>query len=123
MPDQKQQPETTLLAHATVYLVGGESFDLLPFQSPEDVKSQVSDLMENWAKSGFLLRGKRIYPWHQVVRVEVTAVEELSRSEAAQKLMDWEVNDLYRVQQNFWKTKKTPDKKEEKPADSGGKPV
>ena len=123
MPDQKQQPETILLAHATVYLVGGESFDLLPFQSPEDVKSQVTNLMENWAKSGFLLRGKRIYPWHQVVRVEVMAVEELTRNEAAQKLTDWEINDLYRVQQDFWKTKKAHEKKEEKSADGAGKPA
>jgi hypothetical protein len=45
--------------------------------------------------------------------VEVASVEELSRSESAQKLADWEINDLYRVQQNFWKTKKPREKKEE----------
>jgi hypothetical protein len=113
VPDENQLPQTILLAHATVYLVDGESFDLLPFESAEDVKSEFNELMESWAKSGFLLRGKRIYPWHQVARVEVTSVEELPHSEAAQKLTDWEVNDLYRVQQNFWKTKKPREKKEE----------
>jgi hypothetical protein len=114
MPEETQLSDTILVAHAKVYLVGGETFDLLPFQSTEDVKSEVNDLMENWAKSGFLLRGRRIYPWHQVVRVEVTSVDELSRSEAAQQLVDWETHDLYRVQQNFWKMKKARGKKDEK---------
>lgn len=114
MPDQNQMPDTILLAHATVYLVNGESFELLPFESTEDVKSEFNDLIENWAESGFLLRGSRIYPWHQVLRVEVTSVEEISRKEAAQRLTDWEVNDLYRVQQDFWKTKKAREKKEKK---------
>jgi hypothetical protein len=76
--------------------------------------------MESWAKSGFLLRGQRIYPWHQVLRVEVTAVDELSRSEAAQRLVEWEINDLYRVQQGFWKTKKAREKKEESKQPQGG---
>ena len=76
--------------------------------------------MESWVKSGFLLRGRRIYPWHQVVRLEVTSVEEVSRSEAAQRLTDWEINDLYRVQQDFWKTKKPKAKKDEK--QGGGSP-
>ena len=120
MPEEIPQPDTILIAHATVHLVGGESFDLLPFQNTEDVKSEVNDLMENWAKSGFLLRGRRIYPWHQVLRVEVTAVDELSRSEAAQRLVEWEINDLYRVQQGFWKTKKAREKKEESKQPQGG---
>ena len=126
MPEETQLSDTILVAHAKVYLVGGETFDLLPFQNTEDVKSEVNDLMENWAKSGFLLRGRRIYPWHQVVRVEVTSVDELSRSEAAQQLVDWETHDLYRVQQNFWKTKKARGKKDEKEQDkepqAGGAP-
>ena len=123
MPEEIPQPDTILIAHATVHLAGGESFDLLPFQNTEDVKSEVNDLMENWAKSGFLLRGRRIYPWHQVLRVEVTSVDELTRSEAAQRLTDWETNDLYRVQQGFWKTKKAREKKEvAKEPQAGGPP-
>jgi len=102
-----------LIAHATVYLVNGESFALLPFESAEDVKSKVTDLMESWAKSGFLLRGRHMYPWHQVARIEVTSVEEMSRSESEQRLIDWEINDQYRLQQGFWKTRKALEKREE----------
>lgn len=120
MPEETRQSDTILIAHATVHLVGGETFDLIPFQSADDVKSEVNDLMESWAKSGFLLRGQRIYPWHQVLRVEVTAVDEMSRSEAAQRLVEWEINDLYRVQQGFWRTKKAREKKEETKQPQGG---
>jgi hypothetical protein len=123
VPEEIQQSDRILIAHATVHLVGGESFDLLPFENAEDVKSEVNDLMASWAKSGFLLRGRHIYPWHQVLRVEVTSVDEMSRSEAAQQLMDWETNDLYRVQQGFWKTKKAREMKEEsKEPQTGGAP-
>jgi hypothetical protein len=114
VPEENQQTETVLIAHATVFLVNGDSFELLPFENDDDVKSSVNALMENWAKSGFLLRGKRIYPWHQVQRVEVTAVEELSRAEAAQNLTEWSIQDTYQVQQSFWKTKKPREKKDEK---------
>jgi hypothetical protein len=112
VPDSTEMPDTILLAYATVHMVDGESFELLPFENTNDVKSELSDLIENWAKSGFLLRGKRIYPWHQVARIEATSVEELSRSEAAQRLTDWQAIDLYRVQQDFWKTKKPRTRKE-----------
>lgn len=96
-----------------MHLVDGKSFDLLPFESSEDVKSKITDLMENWAKSGFLLRGRYFYPWHQVVRIEVTSVEEVSRAESERQLVDWEMKDQYRLQQDFWKTKKQREKKEE----------
>ena len=123
MPEETKQSDTVLIAHATVHLVHGESFDLLPFESTEDVKNEVTDLMENWAKSGFLLRGRYIYPWHQVARVEVTSVEELSRSESEQQLIDWEIHDQYRLQQGFWKTKKAREKKDEsREENTEGKP-
>jgi hypothetical protein len=113
LPEDTKQPDTVLIANATVHLLNGESFDLLPFENAEDVKSKVNDLMESWAKSGFLLRGRHIYPWHQVARIEVTSVEEMSRAESEQRLIDWEINDQYRLQQGFWKTKKEREKKEE----------
>jgi hypothetical protein len=113
LPEETKQPNTVLIAHVTVHLVNGESFDLLPFESAEDVKSKVNDLVESWGKSGFLLRGRRIYPWHQVLQIEVTSVEELSQSEAAQRLIDWEISDQLRLQNGFWKTKKEREKKEE----------
>ncbi len=125
MPDETPQTDTILIAHATVHLVSKESFDLLPFESGEDVKSKVTDLLESWAKSGFLLRGRHIYPWHQVARIEVVSVEEMSRSESRQKLIDWEINDQYRLQQDFWKTKKAQPKKDPAEAKEGsadGKP-
>jgi len=125
MPNHNQTAEhasdTILLAHATVHLVNGESFELLPFHSLDDVKSEFNELIEGWSKSGFLLRGNRIYPWHQVERVEATSVEEISHQEAAQKLTQWEINDLYRVQQSFWKTKKAREKKEDKKEGEGRK--
>jgi hypothetical protein len=105
LPDQTKQPDLVLIAHATVHLLNGQSFDLLPFVNAEDVKSAVMDLIESWAKSGFLLRGRYIYPWHQIARVEVISVEEVSRSASEQRLIDWEINDQYRLQQGFWKTK------------------
>jgi hypothetical protein len=107
------QTDTVLIAHATVHLVSGETFDLLPFTSAEDVKSEVADLIESWSKSGFLLRGRYLYPWHQVARIEVISVQEMSRRESEQRLIDWEMNDQYRLQQDFWKTKKPREKKEE----------
>ena len=113
MPEKDKLPDTLLIAHATVYLESGESFDLLPFESADDVKSEVNDLMENWAKSGFLLRGRYIYPWHRVQRIEVTSVEEMSRAESEQKLMDWEISDQFRLQDGFWKTKRPREKKAE----------
>ncbi len=62
MPEETKPSDTVLIAHAMVHLVNGESFGLLPFQSTEDVKSKVTDLMESWSKSGFLLRGRFLYP-------------------------------------------------------------
>ena len=123
MPEKAKLPDTILIANATVYLVNGESFELLPFAHEEDVKSTVNDLMESWAKSGFLLRGRHIYPWHQVQRVEVSSVEELSRSESEQQLIDWETHDQFRLQQDFWKTKKPREKKgESKESGAGNQP-
>ncbi|HLH33651.1 MAG TPA: hypothetical protein VKX41_03190 [Alloacidobacterium sp.] len=113
MAHPDRQPDTVLIAHVTAHLVSGETFDLLPFTDAEDVKSEVTDLIDSWSKSGFLLRGRYFYPWHQVARIEITSVEEISRSESEQQLIDWEINDQYRLQQNFWKTKKPREKKEE----------
>jgi len=122
LPEENKLPDSILIAHVTVHLLSGDSFELLPFESAEDVKSKVNDLMESWAKSGFLLRGRYIYPWHQVRRIEVTSVEELSRQESEQQLIDWEINDQFRLQQGFWKTKKQRENKEEQKESSGGPP-
>ena len=114
MPDQEEQAnETVLVAHVTVHLNDGENFELLPFMDTKDVKSKVTDLLGDWSKSGFLVRGGQIVPWHRVQWVEVTRVEELSRADADRRLADWTSRDQEKFQQSFWKTKEARQKKDE----------
>jgi hypothetical protein len=112
------QPDTLLIAHVRVHLLTGESFELYPFVDPDDVKSKVSELVEGWAGSGFLLRGARLYPWHQVRLIEAATVEEITRQQAQQLLLAWQAEDQIRAVQSFWKTKKEKAKK----AEGDGKP-
>jgi hypothetical protein len=111
--------ETILVAHVTVHLRSGEAFDLLPFRDELDVKSQVTALIEDWCKSGYLLRGNRIYPWHEVKSIEATKVEELTKGEANQRMLEFETLDLAHLQQSFWKTKQPRDKKQEEKTAGG----
>jgi hypothetical protein len=97
--------ETVLVAYVTVHLTSGDSFQLLPFQDDADVKSRVTDLLDDWVKSGYLVRGGHIHPWHQVKLVEATSVTELSRRDSEQDLTEWQISDLTHLQQAFWKTK------------------
>lgn len=110
----QEKPETLLIAHVTVHLLTGESFELYPFVDPHDVKAKVSELMEGWHSSGFLLRGSRLYPWHQVRLLEATVVEEITRQEAQQRLLSWQAEDQAKAVQSFWKTKEDKSKKDEK---------
>ncbi len=112
--DRQQGPETLLIAHIVVHLLTGESFELYPFVDPEDVKAKVSELVEGWASSGFLLRGSRLYPWHQVRLLEATSVEEITRQDAQQRLLAWQAEDQVRAVQSFWRTRQahTDEKKE-----------
>jgi hypothetical protein len=114
-PNEKnqQENETVLVAYVTVHLESGESFELLPFEDAQDVKSKVSDLLQDWAKSGFLIRGSHIYPWHRVQRIEATKVEEMSARDSRRRLDEWQAKDVARLQQSFWKTKQARKKKEE----------
>jgi hypothetical protein len=109
----KQGDGTVLVAWVTVHLESGERFELLPFEDAQDVKSKVSALMGDWAKSGFLIRGSEIIPWHRVQRVEATKVEELSRSDSKKRLEEWQAKDTARLQQSFWRTKQAKEKKDE----------
>jgi hypothetical protein len=111
--NMQQADETILIAHVTVHLHSGESFGLLPFEDANDVKSPVRDLIADWAKSGFLIYGSRIYPWHQVRLVEATQVEELPRRESEQRLEERQAFDLACLRQSVWKTKKACEKKED----------
>lgn len=105
--------DTVLVAEVRVHLHDGEPFELLPFVDAQDVKSKVSDLLEDWSKSGFLVRGSQIIPWHCVRRVEALRVEELTRAEAERRLDEWTTRDQQQYQQSFWKTKEPRKKKDE----------
>jgi hypothetical protein len=122
--DEKTQQEdgTVLVAYVTVHLESGESFELLPFEDAQDVKSKVGDLLKDWAKSGFLIRGNHIYPWHRVKLVEATKVEELSRDESKLRVQEWQAGDKARLQQSFWMTKQPREKKEDEGDGAEGKP-
>ncbi len=104
-PTPEPKPETVLIAHVTAYLLDGTSFELYPFIDPQDVKAKVSQLVEGWASSGFLLRDAYLVPWHQVKHLEATAVEEVQREEVQARLDAWHAEDHRRALQNFWKTK------------------
>ncbi|MGA8108615.1 MAG: hypothetical protein WBD46_10885 [Acidobacteriaceae bacterium] len=112
-PEEQAASDTVLVAYVTVHLVSGESFELLPFEDANDVKAKVSDLLAAWAKSGFLVRGNQIVPWHQVRRAEAVRVEELSRDESELRRREWEAQELARMQKSCWRTKKEREKKEE----------
>jgi hypothetical protein len=55
-----------LIAHLKAHLVSGETVELLPVRHETDVKQELSSLLKEWASSGFLIREKFVYPWHQV---------------------------------------------------------
>jgi hypothetical protein len=90
-----------LIAHVKAHLVTGETVDLLPVRHETDVKKEVTELLEGWAKSGFLIWEKFVYPWHQVQRIEV-GVESLSSREAARRLLDLHGADRARLHEEFW---------------------
>ena len=110
--------DTVLVAHVTVHLESGESFELLPFEDTDDVKSKVCELMKAWAQSGFLIRGSEIYPWHRVRRIEATRVEEMSPYDSKLQREEWQARETARLQNSFWKTKRARRAKEEE--ESGG---
>lgn len=116
--------DTVLVAYVTVFLEDGESFQLLPFEDPHDVKSRVGDLVRDWAQSGFLVRGSRIIPWHRVQRLEAAKVEELKLEDARLRREQWQAQETERLQQSFWQTKEPRAKKdEEKNAGGNNRPA
>jgi hypothetical protein len=115
--NQEQRPDlpnhqlkTLIIAHVRAHLVTGEAFDLLPIKHEQNVKNEVNALIESWAQSGFLLRGRFIYPWHQVKQIEVTSVEELPLRLAYQRLEDLYAAERARTQEDFWRTKVRSDR-------------
>jgi hypothetical protein len=105
--------DTVLVAYVTVYLKDGESFELLPFEDTHDVKSKVTDLTEEWVRSGVLVRGNQLIPWHRVQRLEATKVEELKLADAQLRREQWQAKETERLQQSFWQTKLPREKRNE----------
>ena len=122
-PSLQPQHDTVLVACVTVHLQSGESLELLPFEDADDVKSKVADLLADWVRSGFLVQGNRIYPWHQVLRIEAAEVLELSRADSQLRREEWQSRDLYRLQQSFWRTKVPRESKPEGKDDKEAQPV
>jgi hypothetical protein len=91
-----------LIADLKAHLITGETVQLLPVRHETDVKKEVSSLLEGWVSSGFLIRQKFIYPWHQVKTIEV-AVTNLSAEEAARQMLDLHGADRARLHDDFWK--------------------
>jgi hypothetical protein len=111
--------DAVLVAYVTVHLESGESFELLPFEDTGDVKSKVCELMKAWAGSGFLIRGSEIYPWHRVLRIEATRVEEMSPYDSELRRKEWQARETARLQSSFWKTKRARKEKGEGGEESG----
>lgn len=109
-PQPKHVPETVLIAHLRAHLVNGEAFDLLPIRHQRDVKTEVEALMKNWSDSGFLLRGRHIYPWHQVHQIEIASVEEMPADVAHQQYSDLLAAERAHRREDFWRTRPDPDK-------------
>jgi hypothetical protein len=91
-----------LIAHLKAHLLSGETIELLPVRHESDVKKEVTDLLDKWASSGFLMREKFVYPWHQVKTIEV-AVANVSQAEEAQSMANLRASDRAKLTDEFWK--------------------
>lgn len=116
------EPQVLLIAHLRAHLVSGESFDLLPIKHELDVKTEVESLIESWSESGFLLHGRFTYPWHQVKHLEVTQVEEMPMALAHQRYPEFYGAERARTQEDFWRTRRRSEKKEEQEVEAVGPP-
>ncbi len=105
-------PASLLIARLRAHLLDGEGFDLLPIQHESDVKSEVDALLKSWADSGFLMRGRFVYPWHQVRQIEVVSVEEMPTRLAHQHLDELFAAERARTQEDFWRTRLHPQKEQ-----------
>jgi hypothetical protein len=119
-PDDKdrQKEDILLVARVKAFLLNGDSIDLLPFKHEEDVRAEVNKFIEDWAKTGFLLKGSFLYPWHQVKMLEVVSVSALTHAQAPPYLEDWRKDT--EAQKAFWKTRKSQAKQDEEKEENGG---
>jgi hypothetical protein len=111
--DKKDEPkeDIILIAEVRAHFVDGETVDLLPFKHEEDVRAEINKFIEDWSKTGFLLKENFIYPWHRVKGIEVVSVQAMTHAQAAPYIDQW--NQDSESQKAFWKTRKSRAKKEE----------
>lgn len=102
--------DVLLVAHVRALFLNGDSVDLLPFKHEADVRAAINGFIEDWVRTGFLLKENRLYPWHQVKHVEVVSVKALSHAEAQPYLEVWRLDT--EAQKEFWKTRKTQQKED-----------
>ncbi len=116
MADEKEKDapkeDVILIAEVRAYLVSGETIDLLPFKHEEDVRAEINKFIEDWSKTGFLLKENFLYPWEQVKLIEVASVKAMSHAEAKPYLEEWQRDSD--AQKAFWKTRKAKAKEGEK---------
>jgi hypothetical protein len=93
-----------LVAEVRALLLNGDIVELLPFKHERDVRAEVNKFIEDWVKTGFLLKENYLYPWNQVKQVEVVSVKALTHAEAQPYLEVWQ-RDM-EAQKLFWKTRK-----------------
>ncbi len=112
--ESKNDPneDVILTAEVRAHFIDGETVDLLPFKHEDDVRAEINKFIEDWSKTGFLLKGNLMYPWHRIKLVEVVSVQALTRAQATPYFEQWRQDT--EAQKAFWKTRKPQAKKEEK---------
>jgi hypothetical protein len=112
--EKKGEPkeDVILIAEVRAHLHDGGTIDLLPFKHEEDVRAEVNKFIEDWSKTGFLLKENFMYPWHRIKVVEVLSVQAMTHAQATSYIDRW--NQDSESQKTFWKTRKSQAKKEDK---------
>jgi hypothetical protein len=121
MAETEEAPKDNILLIAQVRanLLTGGVIDLLPFKHENDVRAEVNKFIEDWVKTGFLLKENFLYPWHQVKNVEVVWVKTFTKAEAKPYLDVWQLDT--EAQKSFWKTRKPAGKQDEEKKEEGAK--
>jgi hypothetical protein len=107
--DDAPKEDVLLVAHVRALFLNGDAIDLLPFKHEEDVRAEINKFIEDWVRTGFLLKDNHLYPWHLVKSVEVVSVKALPRAEAQPYLEIWRLDT--EAQKQFWKTRKPKNSK------------
>jgi hypothetical protein len=110
----KNEPkqDVILIAEVRAHFLDGDAVDLLPFKHEEDVRAEVNKFIEDWSKTGFLLKENFMYPWQRVKEVEVVSVQAMTHAQAAPYIEQWRHDT--EAQRVFWKTRKPQANKEGK---------